>query len=255
MLMMANRLKGEYNMDKKWRHDDIEAITEDEARELAEDALPFKGHTLYFVDFGGYFKYSCLVFADGHHIHYANDYELHHPGKTDRKELHDWYIEAMGYKLFTEEEIAGPVSDYDEYQRKQYFIRNYYGMRRDRLSIFGVKEDYEEKKSKYPYYSYVSFAYYDDKEFVEHLDELLTALNRSKDAATSFDYWVSAFKSEMANHEYCVTYDDSEVLSCFGIIPVGRVSSDGSMDIPGFTKLQQEAYAKAREEYLSWYKS
>ena len=59
---------------------DIEALTEAEAKALALETLEVKGHTLYLVDFGGYFGYSCMVFKNDHHIYYANDYEIHYNG-------------------------------------------------------------------------------------------------------------------------------------------------------------------------------
>ena len=58
----------------------IEAMTETDTALMALEKLNIKGHTIYLVDFGGYFGYSCLVFLNGHHIHYANDYALHHKG-------------------------------------------------------------------------------------------------------------------------------------------------------------------------------
>ena len=65
---------------------DIEALTESGAAAFAEEMEEIKGHQVYFIDFGGYFGFSALVFADGQHIYYANDYELHHKGKS-REEL------------------------------------------------------------------------------------------------------------------------------------------------------------------------
>ena len=70
-----------------WRIQDIEAVTEETAREMALEVLTVKGHTVYLVDFGGYFGYSCLVFCNGRHIHYANDYQLHHSKIESTDEL------------------------------------------------------------------------------------------------------------------------------------------------------------------------
>lgn len=57
---------------------------------MAEEVETIKDHTVYFVDFGGYFGFSACVCAEGQHIRYANDYELHHKGKS-RDELREIY--------------------------------------------------------------------------------------------------------------------------------------------------------------------
>ncbi|MBR6859841.1 MAG: hypothetical protein IKM73_00780, partial [Acidaminococcaceae bacterium] len=62
----------------KFRIQEIESVTEEQARDSALETLSIKGHTIYLVDFGGTFGYSCLVFCNGRHIYYANDYQLHH---------------------------------------------------------------------------------------------------------------------------------------------------------------------------------
>lgn len=66
---------------KKLTITDIEKLTENQVKEIADETMVIKEHNIYFVDLEGYYGYSCLVFKNGHHIHYANDYELHHHGK------------------------------------------------------------------------------------------------------------------------------------------------------------------------------
>ena len=115
---------------------DIEALTEEQAAAMAIEAAEIKEHRVYFVDFGGYFGYSALVFADGHHIKHADDYELHHAGKS-RDELREFYINSLNKKLFTAGEME-TVTDYQDKQAKEYYIRNYYRMRRDHILCFSV---------------------------------------------------------------------------------------------------------------------
>lgn len=57
---------------KEYTIRDIEALTEAQAAAKQLEVTEIKGHQIYFVDFGGYFGYSVLVFADGHYIKYAN---------------------------------------------------------------------------------------------------------------------------------------------------------------------------------------
>jgi len=161
---------------KNYTIDMIQAMTETDAAAIALEKLDVKGHTVYLVDFGGYFGYSCLVFKNGHHIYYANDYELHHKWrKATQKQLREVYVEKLGNILFTLEEIASPLSDYAEYERRSRYLHNYYGMQEDNISLFdagGTKQEVEERKKKIAtmIFNPVGFAYYTNADFVrEHI--------------------------------------------------------------------------------------
>lgn len=47
---------------KEYTIRDIEALTETQAAAMAIESVTVKGHQVYFVDFGGCFGYSALVF-------------------------------------------------------------------------------------------------------------------------------------------------------------------------------------------------
>lgn len=238
----------------------IEAITEDEARNAALESMQIKGHNVYFVDFGGDFGYSVLVFADGRHIYYANDYELHHHyGNKSRDELKSFYIDSLNAALYTEEEILSPLHDYHEYQLKSHYLHNYYGMRRERVSVFGIYRNDEElaahrKLRSGKTFSAVSFAYYDDTDFVDHMDMLHNALEKQwTSLSTNYDAIKQAFIDEMYNHEYCINNQaDWDTLSVFG-----NIEYDGDygnalesyFDQLGFDDIKRSAYMDARKEY------
>ena len=240
----------------------IEKLTEQEAQDMALESLNIKEHTVYFVDFGGYFGYSAIVFKNGHHIRYANDYELHHKyGNPTQEQLRALYIKEMNSKLFTDEEIAEPLKSYNDYTAKSRFLHNYYGMREDSLSIFGdfrtadKKAEYERKKKKFPYFSPVAFASFKEKPFVERLNELYEQLEEQREhVADNYEYQKSAFKYEMANHEYHINYQaDWDTLSAFGNIPWygdGGTAREKYFDALGFNETQRRAYEDARREYL-----
>ena len=169
---------------KEYTIRDIETLTEAQAAEMAIEAATVKGHQVYFVDFGGYFGYSVLVFADGHYIKYANDYELHHSGKS-RDELRKFYLDSLNKKLFTADEME-TVSDYQDKQAKEYYIRNYYGLRRDHISMFFCGPDKEReklrRKTEKMIFSPVFLAFYDkkDADFVNSGEELLAMLEKAE---------------------------------------------------------------------------
>lgn len=238
---------------------DIENLSEEEAKNLAEETQQIKGFNIYFIDFKGYFGYSYLVYKNNHYIRYANDYQLHHPSKKTKEELREVYIDSINSKLYTEEEISGPIKDYDEYDKKKSFLHNYYGMMEDHLSIFGNFSDkeyekwYKEEKKKYPYYNNVAFAYYKDKEFVNHHNELMKSLNKRLDEKKEdFEYQVEAFITEMYNHEYSINWQaDYDTLSAFGNIHWAgdNATLDDYFDQLQFSETQRNAYIEARRRY------
>ncbi len=245
---------------KDWRIDDIYNLTEKEARKMASEKLKIKDHDIYLVDFGGYFGYSRLVFKNGHHIYYANDYELHHKGgyrkEKTHQELRDWYIQGANNKLFTEEEIKGPIKSYTEYDAKKYFLHNYYGMRTDYISIFGKVTDETQaefdRKTKTMIYNPVGLSYMNDAEFVKHHIELLNALEEQKNTMSdNYEYLKSAYLYEMHNHEYGINWQaDYDTLSAFGNIKYYGSDLNAYFEELNFSDLQKTAYLDARRQYF-----
>lgn len=237
---------------KDWNISDIQNLTEREAQALSLESMTIKDHTVYFVDFGGYFGYSKLVFKNNHHIYYANDYELHHKGKT-KEELKEWYIQGTNNTLFTEEEIVEPLTDYREYDRKRYFLNNYYGMQVDHISIFGNPKEHPnfEEEKRGMTYNPVALAYMHDADFVRHHIELSEQLNKARENVSSnYEYMKSAFLYEMYNHEYGINWQaDYDVLSVFGNVEYHACDLNAYFDELNFTAVQRQAYLDARAQY------
>ena len=249
--------------EKDWTISMIEALSEDEARKIAQESMQIKEHTVYFVDFGGYFGYSTLVFMDGMHVYHANDYELHFRGlDPDREGLKARLIRYAENKLFTEAEITSPVHSYDEYKRKSEFLHNYYGMRRHHVSIFYAINPTKEQQAAFKrqtasmHYNPVCFAYFDDPAFIEHHLALHVALEKAwHECQSDFNVLKKAFISEMYNHEYCINYQaDYDTLSAFGNLQFAhdgtKTELDNYFDQLNFTETQRNAYLAARKEYL-----
>lgn len=236
---------------------EIEALTLAEVMEMKEEHIVINEHDIYFVDFGGYFGYSALVFKDGAHIYYANDYELHHKGKS-KDELKAWYVETLPNKIFADKDLE-IVENYDDYERKDYFLRNYYIQRIPYETAFHIyhnetEEKEFERKVKGMFYNPISFCYVEQKykEFCKTQAELLGKLESAKEAASngSFEYWKDAFLSEMFNHEYGIAWDaDYNVISCFASIGYNNITLEQCFDDAKFTEVQRKAYRAARDEY------
>lgn len=240
-------------MDKVWLYDDIQGVTEDQARAMADASATVKEHSVYFVDFGGRFGYSCLVFHSGRHIYYANDYELHHTWEhKTHDELKASYIRSLESKLFTDDEIAAPLTSYDEYKRRENFLINYYVMRVDHVSMFGADE---KRRTDGMVFDPFAFAWVNDLAFAQHHTELHSKLIEAEKAMKeNFDYWKSAFYYEMCNHEYGINWQgDYDTLSVFGRIDYISEYSDTALPRYfkqlGFSDVQRRAYYAARTEY------
>lgn len=229
---------------------DIQNMSEANLANMAEEVETIKDHTVYFVDFGGYFGFSACVCAEGQHIYYANDYELHHRGES-RDELREIYRQTLNNKLFTESELAS-VSGYEDRRAKEYYLRNYYAMRRPYVSVFHIGPAPDTSGM---IFSPVFMAYYNDADFVKLGAELLRTLNNAeRNSEESFNYWKSAFLYEMFNHEYGINWQaDFDVCSCFANCNGVKdyTSASELFTACGFTDTQKAAYMAARREYFN----
>jgi hypothetical protein len=238
---------------------DIESLTETQAKALASETLNIKGYKVYLIDFSGYFGFSACVFGNSHHIYYANDYELHHKGKS-HTELKEWYIETLNNKLFTDEEIKSPIKNYQDYNKKDYYIRNYIPQKFDHESMFGIyhtqaeaDKAHKETLKEYPYPCHACFSYFKDPKIGQYIVDLLTALEYSRAALENdFEYWKSAIKYEMYNHEYAINYQaEYDVINCFGRVAwLGDFTSlETWLNKSTLNETQKKAYRAALAEY------
>lgn len=243
---------------------DIESLSEKTVQSFTNDCIEIKGHNVYFVEFDGYFGYSALVFCNAHHIYHANEYELHHTWRNATHDaLRDIYIDNLNNKLFTEEELSAPLKNYDDYERRRYFLQNYYGMRETYVSAFMIAPTEKEEKAfkrkvENLHYNPVCYAYYESEEFVKHCVQLHVNLMKvKKDTLDNFDYWKDAILTEMFNHEYGINWQaDYDVLSAFGN-PEWRRGDKNTLEAwfkdCGFNALQKKAYKAAQVEYYNRY--
>lgn len=210
---------------KDYNIDMIRELTIAEIRELALETMDIKEHECFFVDFGGYFGYSVLVFKNEKHIYYADDFELHHHyivKQTGKEGLKQWYIESLNRKLYTEKELFENVKTYNEYKQKDYFLRSYYIMKFDFLSIFGIGEEakkgFEEARKIYTVYNPVSFCYVKDKGIVEKQVKILNHLEKSfKRLKENNETFREMIRYELENHEACITCSYTEALNSLGL--------------------------------------
>ena len=202
---------------------EIEALTINEAEEMRKageaELINIKEHLCYLVDLQSHFGYSVLVFKNNHHIYYANDYQLHHRRKTI-EELKQWYIETLNNKLFTESELMEDIKTYDEYQKKSYYVRNYWIMQFNYISAFYIgkpERKLQEAKEKMIFCP-TCFCYVEDKNIVHNASSFIRHIEESfANVKENDDIFRKMVSCELANHEACITCDYSDALESLGL--------------------------------------
>lgn len=204
---------------------EIEKLTFAQAKSIAIETVKIKEHDCFFVELGEHFGYSVLVFKNGRHIYHANDYELLHSftvEKNGKEGIWQYYIKSLNKKLFTDSELLEPIDSYEEYNRKDYFLRNLWIMRYDYISAFAITEEdqnaIEEGKKSHPFFNSMSFCYVGDEKIIheeaKYFEHLHNEFEKLYDDLDTFRKMVS---TELANHEACVTCDYTDALSAMGL--------------------------------------
>lgn len=200
----------------------IENITLKQALKIAEETKTIKDHTVIFADLkkhmDSHLGYSALVFKNGRHIHYANIYELdweYFVREHGRESLNRHFTEMLNDTLYTDEELMSGIKDYMEYQLKNHFLRNYWIMRYDYISIYD--KEGMKNKGKATVYDPISFCYVDDISIVEEQTKLLRNIESEYKKLTENDNtFRQMVRSELYNHEACVTGEYTEALAALG---------------------------------------
>lgn len=244
---------------------EIEKLTLQEVEEIALEKMEYKGlcgspYKIFFADLGEYFGYSMLVFWNNRLLKGANDYALHHPNKT-QEEFKKLYIESLKNKLFNNADFER-CKNYDDFQAKEYFIRNRICEMFPHYSMFFIGSDAEREERKkeienngFKYLSKIGFCYYDDIFPIELERNLLKKLQyaNEKNKKTP-EYWRKAFLKEMYNHEYCYNWQaDYDTLSAFGNIQwkgENENALNDYMDQLNFDIMKKQAYLDARKQYF-----
>jgi len=244
-----------------WKISDIENLTESQLESMADMSMEvIKGHKVFFGTFGKYFKYSAIVCSDGQQLKHANEYQLHYAESRypNVESLHKRFVERLNEKLFTEDELLETSDDYQEREAKRYYLMNIYSAKREYQSIWCCGEPAEwykrEKAEGKALFSKVAYAYYHwyDKWFVEHMQELWDGMEAANDPLRDYEHAYKAFKYEMFNHEYAISWQgDWDVIRCFA-----NVDGDNAEDMlpkTGWSDEVKRAYVDAANDVMAAY--
>lgn len=203
---------------------EIQNLSHEEAMKMALETAEIKGHQVIFTDLGEFFRFSALVFKDGKHVYYANDYALHHNRIAEKgtEALKELYIEILSNKLFTDEELMEEIKTYQDYEMKRYFLINLHTQRYDYVSAFGIGEEafkkIKESKKEYPFFNRVSYCYVNDENIIKEQEKIAVHLEKSfQELKNDMNVFREMVAKELANHEAGYTCDYEDALSALGL--------------------------------------
>ncbi len=206
-------------MTKDMTITEIRALTLEDLRNFETEIISVKEHNCYFVDLGGAFGYSVLVFKNKKHIYFANDYQLHHQSKT-LEELKQWYIDTLNRKLFTEAELMENVTSYDNYTSKRHYLANYWIMQFNHISPFyiGKPSEEQEKAKEKMLFCRTCYSYVEDKSIIDRANKLMNNIEKSYNELQKDDeVFRKMISYELANHEAGYTGECGDTLYYLGL--------------------------------------
>ena len=200
-------------------------FTETDAQVMACEKLEIKGHQCYFIEFDDNSGYSVLVFKNGHHIHYVDDFQFLHNylvRKEGKDALRKYYIDTLSSKLFTDSELTGEVKSYQDYSKKDYFLRNYWIMRYDYISICAISEEdrknIEKGKKTHPYFNRFCNCYVADENIVNDASRISANLEEGyKKLQDNVDEFRKMVAYELGNHEAVISNNYEDALDALGL--------------------------------------
>lgn len=153
-----------------------------------------------------------LIYGNERLVKYLQ--ERNFPKFNNMEDLKRQYEMWCNNHIFTLDECMA-CKDYDDYQRKNEYLRDLYPLWWDSVSLFFDEYDLEE----YPYFSTVCYYFFKDKEIVESLDYVYNKLKECWKELFDRDdeMFKQALREEMFNYETSYTCDYSEALDELGI--------------------------------------
>lgn len=201
---------------RDWKWEEIESLDRTTAEALAEETLYIKGYTVYLIDFKGHIGYSAVVFWNDRRNKYLDEYELNAWNlNLNHEKMRENFIKYITEKVFTDDELMGPVKDYSDYERKKRYLMHYRIYKFDHDSMFGINK---KRKPGYPYTSFVSFSHVKDPEIINLEEKIMHHLKKEYERLLADpEKFRVAIKKELENHEAGYTGDFEPALDSLGL--------------------------------------
>lgn len=163
-------------------------LSYEEAKAMAIEEITIKEHDCLFVNFENDLGYSVLVFKNGRHISVADDFACNHIYIMESKGiqvLKQCYISELNLKLFTDDDLMGPVSSIADFRNKTNFLKNIWVQRYDHNTVFVYpgdafdEESLRKEKEEYPYFNSICSCYVKDESIVQLAEKIMHHLKKA----------------------------------------------------------------------------
>ena len=212
----------------KW--DDMTSATLEQLERVAIIKKRVKGFDAFLVKCAPHYGFTWFAFENGEgitesrciYIESSIHYKLNSYGGSNYRMIRAM-LEKVEKTLFTDEELNAPIKDYDEYRRKDYFVRNYLPRRWKYESAFHIIRSEQEEQEReerirrhFPYYSQVAFAYFPLSGCVDYLKKRAEIVEkRYQEFMSNAEQRESAILYELFNYECFYSWDLDGVIDHF----------------------------------------
>lgn len=192
----------------------LEELTLKDVSKMSAEHMVIKGHDCYFAELGDFWGYTALVFKNGVHIHYADEYQSKWRS-VERSELREKFIQVLNESLFTEDELIGELKDYEEYDCKLSYLVNRWVYQFDNLSIYD--DNFKRRRHYYPYACGYG-RYVKDEGVANRYNELRLHLEKAVVASMKSDrFFKDAVRRAFKNTECYYSGDYEYALEYLGL--------------------------------------
>ncbi len=222
------------------KYEQLEQVTEQQAKENATKEIKIKDFNGYFVNTKPYYGLTLFVYKNTHLVYI--DEQIQYNSKRGQ-ELINTMTKRATTKLFSLDELKSELKDYADYYNKMDFLNNYYQKQCEAVSIYNDHEQVE--KENWHYASFISFCYYKDEQDYNTLKELYNSIEQQHhEKMTDEAYFRNAIAYELSNCEYIYGGYDSlcRALGNLGLAPKTLTEEQ--------KRITQEEINKIEKEYF-----
>lgn len=221
-------------------YEQLEQVTEQQAKGNATKEIKIKDFNVYFVDTNSNYGLTLFVYKNAHLVYI--DEQIQYNSKKGQ-ELIDTMAKRVTAKLFTLDELKSELKGYADYYNKMDFLNNYYQKQCESVSIY---HDHAQAEAEgWHYANFISFCYYKDEQDYTTLKELYNSIEQQHHAKmTDEAYFRNAIAYELSNCEYIYGGYDSlcRALGSLGLTPKTLTETQNRITQEEINKIEKEYF-------------
>ena len=222
-------------------YEQLEQLTEQQAKENSTKEVKIKDFNGYFVNTTPYYGLTLLVYKNTHLVYI--DEQIQYNNKKG-KNLITTMIDRATAKLYAQNELIDELQDYTDYCNKMNFLNNYYQKQCEAVSIYNEKGK-QAKADGWHYADFISFCYYKDKQDYNTLKETYNNIEKQHhEKLNEENYFRNAIADELSNCEYIYGGYDSlcRALDSLGLTPKTLTEQQKSITQEEINKIEKMYY-------------